>query len=287
MIRQNLLPTITILIVIVGMARSGGLAIADELSDYRVLCDVWRKTDPEAGKGKQVVTPEERALLLKEVDGQRKGRAPHDFRRMAAITLGNLNAAEAVDKLIGRLADMSEDDMVSAEAALALGKIGDRKAMTALLDSLLDDRVSVRDHAASGLRLLAPTADEIAVAAMPQRFLALLAKAESIPLPKSEREWLDSYSTSSNKAFWTAREIDALCAGLNMGRPTKLSDENIDRTRKLAAKFLTAGFPAIAFQSTTLLPSLRRFCRELQPDLFIKKVEYPQAVPQPQLQPTK
>jgi hypothetical protein len=270
MLRQD--SPILFLSIAFALAGLGQAARADERSDYQVLCDVWRKTELENGQKARDVTADERSLLLRELDAKRAGIAPHDFRRMAAISLGNLRATEAIEKLIERVRDASEDHMVSAEAALALGKIGDSRALAPLLDALLDDRSSVRTHAAQGLRLLKPSADDVQSVMTTQRVEALLAKAELSPLPQSEREWLESESTSSNKAYWTAREVDAICTGLQLAERTKLSDEQVERTRKLAEKFVRAGFPAIAFQSETMLPALRSFCQRMQPELFAKKV---------------
>ncbi len=247
------------------------IASADEQADYRVLCDIWRKTDPETGKEKQEVTPDERALLLREVVSHRNNHG-QDFRRMAAITLGNLRAAEATDKLVDLLQDPKEDNMTSAEAAVALGKIGESKALLPLLDALMDDRPCIRTHAAQGLRLLKLHADQIASAATAKRFNALLDKADTIALPKSEREWLDSDSTASNQAYATAQELDALSVGLKLARPAEIQSKDAERSKRLAAKFLAAGFPAIAYQSETMLPGLRSFCQENQPEIFAKKV---------------
>jgi hypothetical protein len=247
------------------------IASADEQADYRVLCDIWRKTDPETGKEKQEVTPDERALLLREVVSHRNNHG-QDFRRMAAITLGNLRAAEATDKLVDLLQDPKEDNMTSAEAAVALGKIGESKALLPLLDALMDDRPCIRTHAAQGLRLLKLNADQMASAATAKRFNALLDKADTIALPKSEREWLDSDSTASNQAYATAQELDALSVGLKLARPAEIQSKDVERSKRLAAKFLAAGFPAIAYQSETMLPGLRSFCQENQPEIFAKKV---------------
>src|SRR5688500_13413141 len=124
----------TLIVSVLGVFGAlGQAAQADERSDYQVLCDIWRKTEPETGQKAQDVTADERSLLLRELDARRTGVAPHDFRRMAAITLGNLRATEAVEKLIHRLSDANEYHMVSAEAGLALGKIGDSRALGPLL----------------------------------------------------------------------------------------------------------------------------------------------------------
>jgi hypothetical protein len=272
MLRQRYhILTLALLIanVFVGL---GQTVHADERADYQALCDIWRKTEPEAGQKAQEVTADERSLLLRELDAKRTGIAPHDFRRMAAITLGNLRATEAVEKLISRLSDASEYHMVSAEAGLALGKIGDSRALGPLVDALLDDRTLVRTYAAQGLRFLKPSADQIASVVNAQRLDALLAKAEVIPLPESEREWMESGSTTSNKAYGTARELDAICTGLQLAERTKQSNEQVQRARKLAEKLLDSGFPASAFQSETMLPDLRAFCQRMQPELFAKKV---------------
>jgi hypothetical protein len=272
MLRQSSHILAFVLSIVGGFGAVGQPVQADELSDYKVLCDIWRKTEPETGQIAQNVTADERSLLLRELDGKRTGIAPHDFRRMAAITLGNLRDKQAIEKLINRLSDAKEDHMVSAEAALALGKIGDPRALGPLLDGLLDDRTLVRRYAAQGLRLLKPPPDQVASVVTAPRVEAMLAKAEGIALPQSEREWEVSDSTMSNKPYRTACEVDAICAGLQLSDWTKQPDQQVDRARKLGEKFLRAGFPAIVFQSETMLPELRGFCQRVQPRLFAKKV---------------
>ena len=263
---------IPVVAFVLDMAMCGHFAVADDSSDYKALCAIWRKTDPGKGKEKGTVTPEERAILLRELRGRRKVHFSHDFRHIAAIALGNLRASEALDELILRLKDSKENANVSGKAALALGKIGDLKALAPLLDSLLEDRVWL--YAAKGLRLLSPSKDHVASVATRQRFVALLEKAESVRLPQSEREW-QAVSACQNRAYWAALKIDALCTGLRLGRPPKLAADDIVRAKKLAAKLLSATFPKEVFQYEAQLPELPRFCREFQPELFAKKVEGP------------
>ena len=243
------------------------LARGDEVSDYKVLCVVWEKTEkPDAS-----VTASERALLLREVDGHRDGIAPHDFRRMAAIALGNLRASEAVEKLIARLNDQKDEDMVSAEAARALGKIGDVRAMPHLLDALLDERTWVRIYACTALQAMKPTPEQLAAIAALQRYEKLLVCAEQMRLPTDERVWyqMDSLSNRSHDA---AMQMNAMCAGLILCRPKDLPESLDKRTHSLAGKILAAAFPSEAYRWDQI-SDLSRFCREVEPKLFAAKTE--------------
>jgi beta-lactamase regulating signal transducer with metallopeptidase domain len=256
----------------------------NEQADYKRLCDIWRKTEPEEGKPKGTVTAEERALLLQELDGRRGGIAPHDFRRMAAITLGNLKAQEAVAKLVARLADGQENGMMRAEAAGALGKIGDKIALAPLLNALADprttpDRGSIRLYAARAIRALAPTAQDLAPLATAERFRAMLAAVEAIGLPVPEPESLD-LSGRSMQRYFDGLEIDALCLGLNLTRPAELPAADRTRCANLAKKLLQSGLGDYAFNPKDF-PDLARFCQAYQPDLYAErtKARKPTAAP--------
>ena len=258
-------------------------------ADFRRLCDIWRKTEPEPGKPKGTVTAEERALLLQELDGHRGGIAPHDFRRMAAITLGNLQAREAVPKLIARLRDGQEHGMTRAEAARALGEIGDKSALAPLLDALGDereamDRSTIRVCAARALGALAPTPQDLNLLATPERFRALLATVEAIALPVTEPERLNSASVISSEPYWTTKQIDALCLGLNLARPAELPAADRTRAANLARKLLQSGLPIYAFIPESC-PDVARFCQAYQPDLYAertKALHIPPAAPKTQ-----
>ena len=248
------------------------LGLPDEKADYEKLGSIWRKTEPESDHPKGIVTDEERKLLLKELDGHRDGIAPHDFRRMAAITLGNLKAKEAVASLITHLKDSEEYHMVSAEAARALGKIGDTNALPHLLDALDDDRTGVRRYAALALRSLEPNSKDLKPFATAKRFRTLMDRLEKISLPSPDQKRNDPLGREFDKAYWTALHVDSICTGLNLAKPEKLTDEDQIRAEKLAEKILTAGFPAFVF-TTDRLPELARFCQGFQPSLYAERIK--------------
>jgi len=247
-----------------------------EQADMQRLGDIWRKTEPEAGKPKGIVTAEERALLLQELDGHRGGIAPHDFRRVAAITLGNLQAREAVPKLIARLGDGREDGMTRAESALALGRIGDKQAIAPLLDALGDprevlSRSSIRVYAGRALRALASTAQDMRPLATPERFRSLLAAVEVFALPVTELDPANPDGRSMN-LYFAVMEIDALCLGLNLAQPAELPAADHTRAADLARKLLQSALPAYAFGSADF-PDLARFCRAYEPELCAERTK--------------
>jgi len=237
-------------------------------ADYRKLCAIWRKTEPEEGQEKEAVTAEERKLLVRELDRTYGAWFAHDFRRMAAITLGNLEAKEAAAKLMSLLKEKEEEPMVSAEAARALGKIGDMKALGPLLDAVRDDRGCVRLHAAMGLRALDPNAEIVKPLATKNALGALLDALERLELPSPEPRRARSASGGTS-GFWKFLEIDAVCTGLNLFPADSLTPEDRDRAGKMAAAIL-AVFPGWYFDHSQLQDTIR-FCRTHQPELFAEK----------------
>jgi HEAT repeat protein len=245
--------------------------LADNKAEYDRLCEIWRKTEPETGKSKGVVTDEEKALLLQELDyGKGDNVAGHDFRRMAALTLGNLKAKEAVAKLIIHLNDRTDEAMVGAEAAKALGKIGDIQAVPALLDALLDDRTWVRRHSADALRSIAPTTDTMKAYATKERFAALIERLDHIPLDIPVDEWRNG--SLGNNATHTGQEIAALCEGLNLLKSVDLPQQDRDRAAKLAQKLLAAPF-LISDRQMEYFPDLCTFCQTYQPELYSQRIK--------------
>lgn len=73
-------------------------------------------------------------------------------RRRAAVQLGKLKAAEAVEPLLELLND--GNDKVCGSAAVALGRIGDARALDPLVETLVDASAYVRAAAARGLGYL-------------------------------------------------------------------------------------------------------------------------------------
>jgi len=86
-------------------------------------------------------TPALSSLLENEENGA--------VRRAAAISLGMIGDARAVDSLINALKD--KDVSVENAAALALGEIGDIRAASSLVDALKTDNRMVRTQAAAAL----------------------------------------------------------------------------------------------------------------------------------------
>ena len=72
-----------------------------------------------------------------------------DVRRYAALALGNIGDKRAVKPLITALVD--EDWVVRGGAALALGDIGDKRAVEPLITALVDEDWLVRENAADAL----------------------------------------------------------------------------------------------------------------------------------------
>ncbi len=237
-------------------------------ADYRRLCAIWRKTKPEEGQEKRTATAEERKVLVRELDRTYGAWFAHDFRRMAAITLGNLEAKEAAPKLISLLKEKEEEPMVSAEAAHALGKIGDVKALGPLLDALKDDRGCVRLYAAMGLRALEPDAETVKPLATKKALGALLEALERLELPSPQLRRSRAASGGTN-GFGMFLEIDAVCTGLNLFLADSLTPEDRDRAGKMAASIL-AVFPGWYFDHPQLQDTIR-FCRTYQPALFAEK----------------
>jgi len=246
--------------------------LEEERADYERLCAIWRKTEPKAGKLKEEVTAEERAVLLKEVGGRRGVHSSHDFRRMAAITLGNLREKEAVGKLIERVGDAEEMGMVRAEAARALGRIGDKRAVGPLLEVVLaaraeGDSLWIKLYAGEALRAIAPSVEDLKGVATVERFAAGVRLMGRMRLPESEREWMESDSTVSNRPYWEAKEIDAMCLAVELVRPTDLPEVNRNEAAKLARKLLGCGFPVYAFDAKSF-PDLAGFCKRYQAEMF-------------------
>jgi epoxyqueuosine reductase len=71
--------------------------------------------------------------------------------RNAALVLGARGSTEAIEGLIARLDDRSEDPSVRASAAWALGRIGSSDAKTALARHSNDCETLVRDSVARAL----------------------------------------------------------------------------------------------------------------------------------------
>jgi hypothetical protein len=249
------------------------LGPADERADYGRLCDIWRKTEPAASQPRGEVTAAERQWLREELGGRRGGIAPHDFRRMAAITLGNLRDGAAVPGLILRLRDRDDDPMASAEAARALGKIGDLTALPHLLDALQDDRPVVRGHAADALRRLHPSGEAITPFASPERFRGLLDSLARIPPPRPGPELRTPEMTPAwKRAYWTAREVDAICVGINLVRPARRPDADDARAERLAERLLSSGFHASYYRAKDL-QDLTTFCRTYQPGRYAERMK--------------
>jgi hypothetical protein len=82
-------------------------------------------------------------------------------RERAAVALGELGDRRAVPALIETLKD--EDAVVREHAASALSDLGDRRAVPALIETLRDENAVVREHAATALGSLG---DKQAVPAM-------------------------------------------------------------------------------------------------------------------------
>ncbi|HMA36537.1 MAG TPA: HEAT repeat domain-containing protein [Chloroflexia bacterium] len=75
-----------------------------------------------------------------------------DTRAEAAFALGQIGDPRAVEPLIAALRD--EDTVVRTEAAAALGALGDRRAVEPLIRALYDTQWEVRSNAALSLGAL-------------------------------------------------------------------------------------------------------------------------------------
>jgi HEAT repeat protein len=113
------------------LARIGDPRAVDPLVMALKHAEVWlapRIADILVRHGEAVVEP----MLAFLAEGSR-----HPARAWAANVLGELRVPRAFPTLIAALKDL--DDEVRAKAATALGKLGDRRAVTYLLDHLLAD----------------------------------------------------------------------------------------------------------------------------------------------------
>jgi HEAT repeat protein/cyclophilin family peptidyl-prolyl cis-trans isomerase len=88
-------------------------------------------------------------------------------RRRAALALGRVGLAEAVEPLAGLLTD--EEFEVRQMAAFALGLVGEAAARPALLAALNDPELVVQGRAAEALGAIGDRADADAIAAMVRR----------------------------------------------------------------------------------------------------------------------
>ncbi|MGH7701734.1 MAG: HEAT repeat domain-containing protein, partial [Gemmatimonadales bacterium] len=113
------------------LARIADPRAVDPLIDALKKAEVWlapRIADILARHGSMVVEP---MIAVLEEPGR------HPARAWAANILGEMKAARAFPALVRALGDL--DDEVRAKSAAALGRIGDRRAITYLLDHLLSD----------------------------------------------------------------------------------------------------------------------------------------------------
>lgn len=113
------------------LARIGDTRAVEPLIDALKLAENWlapRIADILVRHGDPVIDPIIRFLQEQE---------RHPARAWAANILGELKAQRAFPMLVTSLKDL--DDEVRAKSAGALGKLGDRRAVTYLLDHLLSD----------------------------------------------------------------------------------------------------------------------------------------------------
>jgi HEAT repeat protein len=127
-----------------GLARIADPRAIEPLIEALKQAESWlapRIADILVRHGDPVIEP----MLAFLRDGQR-----HPARAWAANILGELKAQRAFPALVVALKDL--DDEVRAKSAAALGKLGDRRAVTYLLDHLLSDPAPfVRARIASAL----------------------------------------------------------------------------------------------------------------------------------------
>jgi len=113
------------------LARIGDPRAVEPLIEALTTADVWlapRIADILSRHGPMVTDP---LLALLDQPGR------HPARAWAANVLGEVRAERAFPVLVRALGDA--DDEVRGKAATALGRLGDRRAMTYLLDHLLTD----------------------------------------------------------------------------------------------------------------------------------------------------
>lgn len=195
-------------------------------ADFRRLVAIHRKSERKDSRGDAPVTTEERAYVIKTLDRQTGLWFAHDFPRMAAITAGNLRAREAVPKLIKLLSLRRKHyDMVNAEAAAALGKIGNSSALPHLFTALVDDRTWLRLHAAKAIHQIAKKKeDSIDRLRTPERFNQAVKILSGLQLPtEAEGRIARSELQSSNPAWYLALNVDALRGIVLLMAPKSLS----------------------------------------------------------------
>lgn len=76
----------------------------------------------------------------------------HEIRRLAAKALGDLKDTRSVDMLMKALTYEYTNRFVREECAISLGKIGDKKAIPALIEALKDDYKDIQLRASYSLK---------------------------------------------------------------------------------------------------------------------------------------
>ena len=230
---------------------------------FQRLCDIVRRTEEGAEEGG--ITPEERQVLVDALSSR-----DHDGRRMAAIGIGNLRIRSAVPKLLFLLSEKKEGRMVRAEAARALGRIGEMQALPCLLEALKDDRVSLRLRSAEAIRLLSPSTQDTRPFATAEMFAGLLEALERVKLPKSVDEWLRVLDRDRQGTGFACMHLETVCTGVNLVRPQPLTEEGRNRAAEIARKILDSGIPPSFFRHAE---ELARFLRTYQPELFSQRMK--------------
>lgn len=135
-----------------------------------------------------------------------------DARANAAEALGKIGDEKAVDPLIHTLED--EERMVRRNAAGALGRIGDKKAVGPLIQMLKDKNEDVRNNAAEALsRIGDPSATECVID-------YLFSFSFPIDIMKSMENLLGDYSSLIVKAAY----VEVLRGYTDSGSTTEIDD---------------------------------------------------------------
>jgi hypothetical protein len=250
--------------------------IAQAQAEYRSLCDIYYKTDPtnrsefsveeQEGKPKREVTEEEIQRLIGEL-GRTEGGCwfTHDFRRMAAITLGNLRVKAAVPKLRALVEDRTQYHMVSAEAAKALGKIGDKEALPSLVQALTDDRTCVRDHAAAAISELSVTDADLKPLITDKRFGEFIAALSRQKIPSIPARSYALAGGINEAGQMSAAETLCWCA-IRL-KPTEISEENMKQAKEQARRILDSNVMFFIGRKA------EEFCKTFEPDLYKAQIQ--------------
>lgn len=206
--------------------------------DYKRLCAIFQKTTTDSGHVPEAVTAEERAYVIATLERRTGLWFAHDFPRMAAITVGNLKAQETAPRLIELLSlKLRNYDMVSAEAARALGKIGDPETLPHLFHALHDERAMVRWHASEAILAIGVQPKTMEPFRTDETFKEIVTLLGQLPFVA---DGMAQKEPSIDRSPFSWMDFNALCVVAMLVRPATPSMENV----KLAAATMDKIHPA-------------------------------------------